>query len=106
MDGSYSLSFIGMKRMASARKNSRRSGTSSRRRTSAERRFVVCVRNTGYGASLEQNKIYVVLPDSVAEQHGQVRVIDESGEDYLFSADRFVSIEVPAAVRASLLNAS
>jgi hypothetical protein len=67
---------------------------------------VVCVRNTGYGASLEQNKIYVVLPDPVAEQHGQVRVIDESGEDYLFSADRFVTIEVPAAVRASLLKAS
>lgn len=57
-------------------------------------------------ASLEQNKIYVALPDEEAEQHGQVRVIDESGEDYLFSADRFVAIELPAAVRASLLKAS
>lgn len=64
------------------------------------------MRNTGYSASLEQNKIYQVLPDEDAERHGQVRVIDESGEDYLFSADRFVSIEVPAAVRASLLKAS
>jgi hypothetical protein len=60
----------------------------------------------GYPASLEQNKIYVALPDEDAERRGQVRVIDESGEDYLFSADRFVSIEVPAAVRASLLKAS
>jgi hypothetical protein len=48
----------------------------------------------------------VALPDEDAERHGQVRVIDESGEDYLFSADRFVAIEVPAAVRASLLKAS
>jgi hypothetical protein len=67
---------------------------------------VVCVRSRGYGASLEQNKIYVTLTDPDAERHGQLRVIDESGEDYLFSADRFVAIEVPAAVRASLLKAS
>ena len=90
-----------MKRMASARRNSSRNGIST-----SERRFVVCVRNTGYGASLEQNKIYVAIPDPDAERHGQLRVVDESGEDYLFSADRFVAIEVPAAVRASLLKAS
>jgi hypothetical protein len=63
----------------------------------------VCVRNEGYEASLERNKIYTVLPDSEAERDGDLRVIDESGEDYLFSADRFVAIEVPARVRASLL---
>jgi hypothetical protein len=67
---------------------------------------VVCVKNRGYGASLERNKIYVALPDEDAERHGMVRVIDESGEDYLFSANRFVVIEVPAAVRTSLLKAS
>ena len=66
----------------------------------------MCVRNAGYPASLEQNKIYLALPDEEAERHGQVRVVDESGEDYLFSADRFVAIDVPAAVRASLLKAS
>ena len=66
-------------------------------------RFAVCVRNDGYEASLERNKIYAVLPDEEAEREGDVRVIDESGEDYLFAADRFVAIEVPAAVRASLL---
>ena len=64
------------------------------------------MRSAGYPASLEQNKIYVALPDEEAARHGQVRVIDESGEDYLFSADRFVTIDVPAAVRASLLKAS
>jgi hypothetical protein len=90
-----------MKRTALARKKSSRSGTST-----SGRRFVVCVRNTGYSASLEQNKIYVAIPDPDAERHGQLRVVDESGEDYLFSADRFVAIEVPAAVRASLLKAS
>jgi hypothetical protein len=71
-----------------------------------KRRFVVCVRNEGYEASLERNKIYAVLPDKKAEREGDLRVVDESGEDYLFSADRFVKIEVPAAVRQSLLKAS
>lgn len=66
----------------------------------------MCVRNDGYEASLERNKIYSVLPDDEAERDGDLRVVDESGEDYLFSANRFVAIEVPSAVRASLLNAS
>ena len=98
----------GMKRMASARKSSsaRRTSTRSRKRVTSGPRFVVCVRNDGYEASLERNKIYAVLRDTDAEREGDLRVIDESGEDYLFSADRFVVIEVPAAVRASLLKAS
>lgn len=93
-----------MKRMASAKKSSSASGTSTRRKTVAtQRRFAVCVRNDGYEASLERNKIYAVLLDDDAERDGDLRVVDESGEDYLFAADRFVAIEVPAAVRASLL---
>jgi hypothetical protein len=96
-----------MKRTASAKRNSNARGTSTRRRKPARtRRFVVCVRNEGYEASLERNKIYAVLPDAGAERDGDLRVIDESGEDYLFSADRFVAIEVPAAVRASLRKAA
>jgi hypothetical protein len=46
------------------------------------------------------------LPDKDAEKEGDLRVVDESGEDYLFSADRFVAIDVPPAVRASLVKAS
>jgi len=46
------------------------------------------------------------VPDKEAEKDGDLRVVDESGEDYLFPADRFVAIDVPAAVRASLLKAS
>jgi putative heme iron utilization protein len=90
--------------MASARKSSsaRRISTKARKSPAVRRRFVVCVRNDGYEASLERNKIYAVVPDRKAEREGELRVIDESGEDYLFSADRFVKIEVPAAVRQSL----
>jgi hypothetical protein len=67
---------------------------------------VVCVDNGGYEVSLERNKIYLVVPDEDAERDGDLRIIDESGEDYLFSAQRFVAIDVPAAVKASLLKAS
>ena len=97
-----------MKHTASGKKNSSARGTSIRARKSSAggRQFAVCVSNDGYEASLERNEIYVVLPDRAAENDGDLRVIDESGEDYLFSADRFVAIDVPAAVRASLLKAS
>jgi len=94
-----------MKHMASARKSASGTSTKVRRGGRQTRRFAVCVKNEGYEASLERNKIYEVLPDDQAERAGDVRVIDESGEDYLFSRDRFVAIEVPAAVRASLLRA-
>ena len=97
-----------MKHTASARKSSSARGTSTKRRNPvpAGHRFAVCVQNGGYEASLERNKIYVVLSDKDAEKDGDLRVLDESGEDYLFSADRFVAIDVPAAVKASLLKAS
>jgi hypothetical protein len=79
--------------------------TKSRRRVGG-RQFVVCVDNAGYEVSLERNKIYRVLADREAERSGDLRIVDESGDDYLFSAKRFVAIEVPAAVKASLSNAS
>ena len=74
--------------------------------TEPQPRFVVCVNNDGYQASLERNKIYVALPDPEAESAGDIRVIDESGEDYLFTAKRFVAVELPQAVRASVRRAS
>lgn len=65
-------------------------------------RFVVCVDNTGFSASLERNKIYRVIPDAHAEADGDIRIVDESEEDYLYSQERFVPIRVPLAVRESL----
>ena len=76
---------------------------SSRPMAAPKRRFAVCIRNDGYEASLERNKIYSVIPDRDGERDGDLRIVDESGEGYLFSADRFVCIEVPADVKASLL---
>lgn len=69
------------------------------------RRFVVCLRNEGYEASLERNKLYAVVDDPRAEREGDLRVVDESGDDYLYAAGRFVEIKVPSAVSASLLGA-
>ena len=91
-----------------AKRNSSARGASTRPReaTATDRQFAVCVDNSGYEASLERNKIYVVLSDKDAESDTDIRVVDGSGEDYLFSATRFVPIEVPAAVKASLLKAS
>jgi len=61
------------------------------------RRFVLCVRNGTYKASLEPRKIYRVVDDPRAEARSLLRVIDESGEDYLFPARLFVPIELPAS---------
>ena len=58
-------------------------------------RYLICVKNAGYEASLERRKVYRALPNSKAESHGLVRVLDESGEDYLYPADFFVAIELP-----------
>ena len=60
--------------------------------------FAVCVDNSGYPASLELFKIYQILPDDTAASVGDLRVIDESGEDYLYSANRFVLMVLPKAV--------
>jgi len=71
-----------------------------------ETRFAVCVNNADYPASLELHKIYRVLPDDEAELDGDIRVVDESGEDYLYPAEWFVPIELPQAVEKSLLQAA
>jgi hypothetical protein len=65
-------------------------------------RFAVCINNKGYEASLEVGKLYRVVPDEKAASHGYSRVIDESGEDYGYSANRFFPIEVPLALQKAL----
>lgn len=72
----------------------------------ARPRFVLCIKNHGYDASLEKRKIYRVLPDRRASAHNLIRVVDESGEDYLYPMDWFIPIALPqAAVRALALAA-
>ncbi len=68
--------------------------------------FAVCINNRDYPASLELHKIYRVLPDDDAAEKGDIRIVDESGEDYLYRAKDFVVINVPAKVRRALLRAS
>jgi hypothetical protein len=72
----------------------------------AEPQFVICIKNRDYPASLELRKIYRVVPDETAAAHKQIRVIDESGEVYLYPADYFVSIRLPQAVEKAVLQAS
>lgn len=72
--------------------------------TAMKPRFAICVDNSEYPVSLELHKIYRVLPDDEAERDGDVRVIDESGEDYLFPAKYFAPIELPAETEAILMN--
>ena len=60
--------------------------------------FVVCIDNHGYEASLEMRKLYEIIEDTDADKHGQLRVIDEFGEDYLYSATHFNRILLPANV--------
>ena len=62
-------------------------------------RFAVCVKNADYPASLELYKIYRLLPDDEAAMDGDVRVIDESGEDYLYPADYFVFVKLPTKAK-------
>ena len=66
-------------------------------------RFAVCVNNARYPASLELHKIYRVLPDEDAEVDGDLRIVDESGEVYLYPAEYFVLVELPRSVEQSLL---
>jgi hypothetical protein len=68
-------------------------------------RFAVCIKNTGYAASLELRKLYEVMDDPEAERDNMIRIIDESGEDYLYSADRFVLARLPATVERAVLEA-
>jgi len=69
-------------------------------------RFVVCLKNEGCEASLEPRKIYRTVADDQADAHGMIRVVDESGEDYLYPADLFSPITLPQALVDSLAWAS
>jgi len=71
-----------------------------------EHKFAICVQNKGYPASLELWKVYRVLPDNRAAKHQLIRVVDESGEDYLYDQSWFVPIKLPQAAKEAMLGAS
>jgi hypothetical protein len=68
--------------------------------------LVVCVDNGGYPASLETRKIYVALDDAGAARHGMLRIVDESGADYLYPQAMFRRIDLPPAVKEAVLSAA
>ena len=72
----------------------------------AASRFLICLDNKGYRVSLEKRKIYLALPDAKALKHGQVRVIDESGDDYLYPKSLFLPIPIPQSLRKAILKAA
>jgi len=68
----------------------------------ADARYVLCLSNEGYPASLEPRKLYRALPDAEGEEAGLVRIVDESGDDYLYPASLFASVELPPGVAEAL----
>jgi hypothetical protein len=72
----------------------------------AKRNLVICVDNAGYEVSLERRKFYEAIEDAAASKKNLIRVIDESGEDYLYPASLFVATELPAAVRRAVMRAA
>ena len=67
--------------------------------------FVLCIQNRGYRASLIKRKIYRIMPDPVAETRGLLRVLDESGEDYLYPRKLFIGMELPQDVQKAFASA-
>ena len=70
------------------------------------KRLFICLDNAGYEVSLEPLKIYVALTDAKAESTGYLRIIDESGEDYLYPTQRFVEADLPVSTRRAVLRAA
>ena len=93
-----------MRQAASVGVSSRSSAFSDRQTMArASKRLVICLENAGYEVSLERRKIYVAIQDARAARFGQIRVIDESGEDYLYPEKNFVVADLPQATRRAVL---
>ncbi len=72
----------------------------------SQTQFAVCIDNRGYEVSLERRKVYELVPDESARLRGYLRVIDESGKDYLFPKERFVLVQLQSPSQASALRSS
>ena len=74
--------------------------------TTTSHQLVICIKNEDYPASLEMRKIYEAIPDSVAKTHGQIRMIDESGEDYLYPKEYFIPVSFPQNIEDAVIKAA
>jgi hypothetical protein len=102
-----SLSYTGMKRPASDARNLKSNAFFEDAMSKPQaKQFVICVKNDGYGASLEKRKLYVALRDAGAEKHGLIRVVDESGDDYLYPKVFFRSVALPQSLKKAVLAAA
>jgi hypothetical protein len=99
------LSYIGMKHMESAEKKPKLSRSSAKKKPVGTH-YAICVKNEDYPASLEFRKIYKYIPDKAANRLDMVRIIDESGEDYLYPSSYFVAIKLPRTVELAFQLAS
>lgn len=72
------------------------------KRETSKKHFVVCINNQGYETSLEPRKIYEIISDASAASKKMIRIVDESGEDYLYPAQLFIGINLPAMVQRAL----
>ena len=72
----------------------------------SKRNFVICIDNSDYPASLETRKIYEALEDKGAASVDHIRIIDESGDDYLYPASCFIDANLPEAVERAVANAA
>ena len=76
------------------------------KRTMNSHQLVICIKNEEYSASLEKRKIYESLPDPEARKHRQIRVIDESGEDYLYPEEYFIYVKLPKNIEEAIIKAA
>ena len=70
------------------------------------KRLVICLDNSGYELALEKRKVYVALPDAKAARLGHIRIVDESGEDYLFPKEYFAPVDFPRSLRRAIMQAA
>ena len=77
-----------------------------RMKTKHKFKYAVCINNSGFPVCLQIHKLYRVLPDADVLNHGLLRVIDNSGEDYLFERERFVLVELPLSLKRSFAQLS
>jgi hypothetical protein len=93
-----------MKQQALESGSSKSNGIWSKNMTNYQ--FVVCIHNSDYEVSLEPRKLYQVLPDSDAARHHQLRIVDESGDDYLYPESFFLAISLPERIAEQVAQAA